>query len=177
MAAQRRWSVIELLSTTWIAGSPSIHSFSKILSKNHIDEVNFSSPIRDFKEISISYFLDTSATCKSHEHLTWPYPPSFPAFVSIMNFPMNNNRKNLTLLLIYIIPTSVLSIYICGSSAGTIRAVPDTELKVPGFAPVLIAFFIIDYVLVFHTYIPKKKLNSSKWTGMNRMRLFFRKWC
>ena len=27
---------------------------------------------------------------------------------------------------------------ICWSSAGTIRAVPDTELKVPGLAPVLI---------------------------------------
>ena len=112
----------------------------KILSENQyqiskwiIDGVNFSPPSRFQRD-----FLDTSVTFKSHEHLTWPYPPPFSAFVSIMNFLINNNRKNLAFLLVYIIPTSVLSIYICGFSAGTIRAVPDTELKVPGLAPVLI---------------------------------------
>ena len=139
VATQRRWSVIELLSITWIAGSFSIHSFSKILSKNHIDDVNFSSTLA----ISKRFLLLTSYTCPLHVSPTHIWhdltPPSFSAFVSIMNFPMNNNRKNLTFLLIYIIPTSVLSICICGSSAGTIRAVPDTELKVPGLAPVLIS--------------------------------------
>ena len=122
---------------------PTFYTFVfKILSKNQyqiskwiIDGANFSSPSRFQRD-----FFDTSATFKCHEHLTWPYLPLF-AFVSIMNFPINNNRKILIFLLIYIIPTSVLSICVCWSSAGTIRAVPDTELKVPGLAPVLIFSF------------------------------------
>ena len=140
VASQRRWSVIELLSITWIAGLLSLHSFSKYYLKIIIKFPNVSSMVSTLVPPSRFQmdFLDTSVTFKSHEHLTWPYPPPFSAFVSIMNFLINNNRKNLAFLLVYIIPTSVLSIYICGSSAGTIRAVPDTELKVPGLAPVLI---------------------------------------
>ena len=150
VAAQRRWSVIELLSITWIAGPPSIHSFSKYYPKINIKFPNESSMLSTLVPPSRLQrdFLDTSATFKSHEHLTWPYSP-FSAFISIMNFPINNHGKNLTFLFIYIIPTSVLSICICGSSAGTIRAVPDTELKVPGLAPVLI--FLACYLFLFLT--------------------------
>ena len=139
VAAQRRWSVIELLIITWIAGPPSIHSVSKYYPKINIKFPNESSMVSTLVPPLVFQrnFLDTSATFNSHEHLTWPYPP-FSAFISILNFPIDNNRKNLTFLLIYIIPTSVLSICICGSSAGTIRTVPDTELKVPGLVPVLI---------------------------------------
>ena len=108
-------------------------------------------------------FLDTSATFNSHEHLTWPYPP-FSAFISILNFPIDNNRKNLTFLLIYIIPTSVLSICICGSSAGTIRTVPDTELKVPGLAPVLIRKInYLNNLYEFHFPTPIKKVKPQTW--------------
>ena len=139
VAAQRRWSVIDLLSITWIAGSLSIHSFSKYYPKINIKFPNESSMLSTLVPPSRLQrdFLDTSATFKSNENLTWPYSP-FSAFISIMNFPINNRGKNLTFLFIYIIPTSVLSICICGSSAGTIRAVPDTVKKVPGLAPVLL---------------------------------------
>jgi len=126
-------------SITWIAGPLSIHSFSKYYPKINIKFPNESSMVPTLVPPSRfqKRFLRHVRRFKCHEHVTWPYLPLF-AFVSIMNFPINNNRKNLTFLLIYIIPTSVLSICICWSSAGTIRAVPDTELKVPGLAPVLI---------------------------------------
>ena len=142
VTAQRRWSVIELLSITWIAGPLSIHSFLKYYPKINIKFPNESSMVSTLVLPSRfqTDFLDTSATFMSHEHLTWPYLPFF-AFVSIMNFLINNNWKNL----IYIIPISVLSICICGSSAGTIRAVPDTELKVPGLAPVLIQQVLLSW--------------------------------
>ena len=115
VAAQRRWSVIELLSITWIAGSLSIHSFSKYYPKINIKFPNESSMVSTLVP-TLRFqrdFSNTSVTFKCYEHLTWPYLPFF-AFVSIMNFPINNNRKNLTFLLIYIIPTSVLSIAFVG---------------------------------------------------------------